>query len=87
MTRSLIALRLHPGGRNNYTVEDIIKFFSKKSMVDTIDSQYNSKTNPKLYRVWYRINQNTVIQVKTWLGMSARELACPVTADERRDLG
>ena len=63
--KSLIALSLHPGGRNGDTVADIIKFFGKQSLVDAMDSLYKSKIYPKVYRVSYKTNQNTVIQVKT----------------------
>ena len=45
-----------------------------------MDALYQAKVNPKNYRVWYKLNQNTVIQVKTGGGcMSAQGLAGPVT--------
>ena len=82
VTKSMIALRLHRGGRNAgtiLTVADIMKFFDKQSLVDAMDSLYQAKINPKFYRVWYKMNENTVIQVKTGGGMSARGMAGPVT--------
>ena len=33
----------------------------------------------KLYRVWYKLNEKTVIQVRTGAGLSSRGLAGPVT--------
>ena len=35
--------------------------------------------NKKLYRVWYKLNSKTTIQVMTGAGLSARGLAGPVT--------
>jgi hypothetical protein len=80
--KSLIALRLQPGGRKAgliLTVADIMKFFDKQSLVDAMDSLHKANIHQKFYRVWYKMNQNTVIQVKTGAGMSARGLAGPVT--------
>ena len=78
--KSLIALRLQPGGRGLVlTILDIIKFFDKQSLVDAMDALYQAKVNPKNYRVWYKLNQNTIIQVKTGAGLSARGLAGQVT--------
>ena len=75
MLKSLIALRLQPGERKAgliLTVADIMKFFDKQSLVDAMDSVHKAKINPKFYRVWYKMNQNTVMQVETGAGMSAR---------------
>ena len=80
--KSLIALRIQPGGRHAgsiLTVTDIIKFFDKQNLIDAMDSLHRAKVNKKFYRVWYKLNQNTVIQVKTGAGMSAQGLAGPVT--------
>ena len=80
--KSLIALRIQPGGREAgsiLTVADIMKFFDKQSLVDAMEALHKAKINPKFYRVWFKMNQNTVIQVKTGAGMSARGLAGPVT--------
>ena len=80
--KSLIALRLHPGERKAgvlLTVADIMKFFDKQSLVDAMDSLHKANINKKFYRVWYKMNNKTVIQVKTGAGMSARGLAGPVT--------
>ena len=72
--KSLIALRLQPGGRNAgslLTVADIKKFFDKQNLVDAMDSIHQAKVNPKFYRVWYKLNHKTEIQVKTGAGLSA----------------
>ena len=44
-----------------------------------MESLHQAKINPKMYRVWFKMNQNTVIQVKTGAGMSGQGLAGPVT--------
>ena len=52
--KSLIALRLHPGGRKAgilLTVADIMKFFNKQSLVDAMDSLHKANIHPKFYRV------------------------------------
>ena len=80
--KRLIALRIQPGGKNAgsiLTVADIMKFFDKQSLVDAMDSLHKAKINQKFYPVWYKMNKNTVIRVKTGAGMSATGLAGPVT--------
>ena len=61
------------------TAVDIRKFFDKQSLVDAMQTLYKAKVNTKLYRVWYKMNSKTTIQVMTGAGLSARGLAGPVT--------
>ena len=58
---------------------DIIKFFDKQSLVDACDALYKAEVNNKFYQVWYQLNENTQIKVRTGSGVSARGLAGPVT--------
>ena len=44
-----------------------------------MDSMYQARINPKFYRIWYKLNHEIEIQVKTGSDMSARGLAGPVT--------
>ena len=44
-----------------------------------MEALHKAKQNQKFYRVWFNMNQNTVIQAKTGAGISARGLAGPVT--------
>ena len=53
------------------TLLDLVKFFDKQSLIDACNSLYQAKVNPKFYRVWYTLNANTEIEVRTGSGMSA----------------
>ena len=67
--KSLIALRLHPGGKKAgtlLTVVDIMKFFDKQSLVDALDSLLPAKINPKLYRVCYKMNKKLCDPGQNW---------------------
>ena len=79
VVKSLIALRLMEGEGCIITAVDIRKFFDKQSLCDAMHTLYQSKVNQKCYRVWYKLNAKTEIQVKTGAGLSARGLAGPVT--------
>ena len=78
--KSLIALRLKFGEACFLTLLDIIKYFDKQSLVDACDALFKAKVNNKLFRVWYKLNEHTEIQVRMGGGgLSARGLAGPVT--------
>jgi hypothetical protein len=49
---------------------DLSKYFDKEMIEDAILTCYKRKVNPKAARIWYKLNQNTRIQVKTGVGMS-----------------
>ena len=61
------------------TLLDLIKFFDKQSLIDACDALYQAKVNCKLFRMWYKLNEKTEIQVRTGSGVSARGMAGPVT--------
>ena len=77
--KSNIALKLKLCQGLLITLLDLIKFFDKQSLVDACDSLHRAKVNNKCYRVWYKLNQNTQIEVRTGSGVSERGLAGPVT--------
>ena len=77
--KSLIAVRTRDGEGCVLTAVDIRNFFDKQSMVDAMKTLHEAKVKSKWYRIWYKLNQNTTIQVKTGAGLSARGLAGPVT--------
>ena len=79
VVRSLIALRLEAGEGCIITALDIKKFFDKQNIIDAMHSLSKAKVNKKLYRVWYRLTENTTIQVMTGAGLTARGLVGPVT--------
>ena len=79
VVRSLVALRMEEGEGCVLTAVDIRKFFDKQNLVDAMQTLHKAKVKKKLYRVWYKLNSNTTIQVMTGAGLSARGLAGPVT--------
>ena len=49
---------------------DISKFFDKEMVEDAIQTCYKRGADPKACRLWYKLNNNTRIRVKTTAGMS-----------------
>ena len=49
---------------------DISKYFDKESLRDTMDTLYMAGVQGKLYRLWFELNRNTQIRVKTGVGIS-----------------
>ena len=77
---SRIALRLKFGEACFLTLFDIIKYFDKQSLDDTCDALFQEKVNNKLFTVWYKLSEQTEIQVRMGGGgLSAQGLAGPVT--------
>jgi hypothetical protein len=79
VVRSLIALRREEGEGCILTAVDIKKFFDKQSLSDAMQTLHKAKVNKTLYKVWYKLNEKTTIQVMTGAGLTARGLAGPVT--------
>ena len=52
---------------------DIQKFFDREMLVDGMDAIYNSGVQGKLYRLLYMMNKNTIIRVKTGVGMTEEQ--------------
>ena len=49
---------------------DISKFFDKETMEDAILTCHKRKADPKAIRLWFKLNNNTKIQVRTGVGMT-----------------
>ena len=49
---------------------DIQNFFDREMLVDGMDAIYNSGVKGKLYRLLYLMNKDTIIKVKTGVGMT-----------------
>ena len=49
---------------------DLSKYFDKEMVEDAILTCISRKADPKAIRLWYKLNENTKIQVKTGSGMS-----------------
>ena len=54
-------------------VYDLRKFFDKEVLRDVLDTMYRSGITGKAYRVFYKLNKNTSIQVLTGCGVSDRK--------------
>ena len=79
VVNSNIAVKTRSGQGVILTLLDLIKFFDKQSLIDACDSLYRAKVNSKFFRIWYKLNAETEIEVRTGAGVSARGLAGPVT--------
>ena len=49
---------------------DISKFFDKEILRDAMDTLYRAGVRGKLYRLWYMLNKDTQIRVKTSFGLT-----------------
>ena len=74
-----MALRMSEGEGCILTMVDIRKFFDKQNLIDAMNTLHRAQVPKKCYRVWYKLNENTTIQVKTGAGLSVRGLAGPVS--------
>ena len=49
---------------------DLSKYFDKEILRDAMDTLYNAGINGKLYRLWFMMNKDTQIRVKTSFGIT-----------------
>ena len=49
---------------------DLEKYFDKEMMEDALLTCYKRDADPKAIRCWYKLNQGTVIRVRTGVGLS-----------------
>ena len=68
VVKSNIMMKLRSKQSVIMTFLDLIKFFDKQSLVDACDALYQAKVNQKLFRCWYKLNENTEIEVRTGAG-------------------
>ena len=52
------------------TMWDISKFFDRENLRDVMNELYNIGIRGKIYRLMYELNKNTVISVKTPVGLT-----------------
>ena len=60
-----------------FTATDIVKYFDKEDIFDVMGELYDINVDPKLCRLWYKFNEETVIKVKTANGMTEEAKAGP----------
>ena len=75
MVGSLIALWREEGEGCIITAVNIIFFFDKHSLSDAMQTLHKAKVNKTLFKVCYKLNEKTTIQVMTGAGLTARGLA------------
>jgi hypothetical protein len=68
--KSIIAQKRSKGQALLIQCWDLSKYFDKEMIEDALLTCYKRKVNPKAVRLWYKLNQNTRIRVKTGVGMS-----------------
>ena len=68
--RNVISLYHHYKQPIILQLYDIQKFFDREMLADGLDAIYNSGVRGKLYRLLYMMNKDTIIQVKTGVGMT-----------------
>ena len=49
---------------------DIVSFFDREEIVDVVEALEDMEVNKKAIRLWYRLNEITVIKVKTSVGVT-----------------
>ena len=51
----------------------ILQSFYRENLRDGMDTIYNAKVDPKLYWLWYILNKNIEVRVKTPVGTTKYE--------------
>ena len=68
--KSIIARQRALGKSIVIQPSDIKKYFDKEMIEDVYLTSLKRGVNPKSIRIWYKLNQNTRIQVRTGAGLS-----------------
>jgi hypothetical protein len=68
--KSIVAQKRAEGKAIIIQCWDLSKYFDKEMMEDALLTCYKRNINTKAVRLWYKLNQNTRIRVKTGVGMS-----------------
>ena len=68
--KSVIGLMEDIGEGLILNLVDIISFFDREEILDVIEALEDMEINKKAIRLWYKMNDNTVIKVKTSVGVT-----------------
>ena len=71
--KSIVARYRMQGKMVVLNLYDISKFFDKEMIEDAILTCIRRGADPKAIRLWYKLNENTRIRVKTGAGLSQYE--------------
>ena len=66
--KSLMALKEFEGKGVILNLVDIVSFFDREDIVDVIEALESMEVNKKVLRIWYKLNEDTKISVKTSVG-------------------
>jgi hypothetical protein len=70
VAKSIIALYKQLGKMLIINFFDLSKYFDKEMIKDAVLMCIKRKSDPKAIRLWYKLNENTIIKVRTGAGMS-----------------
>ena len=76
--KSIMGLTESLGDGFILTLIDIIAFFDREDILDVIETFEKMSVNKKATRLWYKLNDNTEIQVKTAVGVSGTAQVGPL---------
>ena len=72
--KTVLARLEETGGGLIFLVMDIISFFDKEDIYDCLDTLEALNINKKAIRMWYILNKDTRIKVKTAFGLTKEPL-------------
>ena len=70
--KSLIELLEVKGQGMIFTLVDLVSFFDREDINDAVSTLYQTGVNSAAVRLWFKLNQDTQISVKTSAGMTAK---------------
>jgi hypothetical protein len=70
--KSLIGLKHSQGDGVILNLVDIVSFFDREDIVDVLEALESMQVNKKVLRVWYKLNDETKISVKTSVGQTEK---------------
>ena len=65
--KSLMGLMEHMDEEVILNLVDIVSFFDREEILDVIEALEEMDVNRKVLKLWYKLNENTEISVKTSL--------------------
>ena len=68
MLKTWMKFKEHRKENGIFSVFDLSKFFDKESLLDCVSELKKIGVNDKSYRLWFKMNENTRISVKTTVG-------------------
>ena len=76
--KSLIELLEVKGQGMIFTLVDLVSFFDREDINDAVSTLYQTGVNSAAVRLWFKLNQDTNISVKTSAGMTTKAFVVDV---------